>query len=208
MSEGKNSRPLITAPCAFPEANPLGFHLGTAGIFSNSKMQLKCNSGFPSSVGMLSNRESFAWYLWDWWITCNACVVSLCVWYWSLMLTVQYVYEFFTTIMLCSSWAWCCIHQSSLHLLSNSEDKELSEPAPYGLSWGQASPPPGSTLMTITSTTRLMGGSVCYYQEGYWGLCLLPFYLGANRIHFVIGMGYLIWMNIHILTKASGITSF
>ena len=136
----RHFRHLIIVPWTFPKAIPLGIYLVTATMFPNFKIQSKYNSGLPSSEGM-SSVIPFAWYLWEWWMACNAYVVSFCVCCWQCS---NFVIKVFIAIILFSNWSCCCVCHSCLCLLSDLHDKELSEPARYESSAGPPSPPPGA----------------------------------------------------------------
>ena len=104
LSKGKDLRHLMTTPWAFLKVNSLGFLLVTAAVFCNFKIWSQYNPGLPSGVGILSIKEHFEWFLWDWWITCNAHALSVCVNCWQCNKSIR---ELFIAVMLCSNW-WCC----------------------------------------------------------------------------------------------------
>ena len=89
----------------------MGFHLVTATIFSNFKIQSKYDSGFQSEFGILAIRESLVCSHWDWWITCDAWAVTLCILWW---LCNRPFSELSMVLILHSNCLCCWSHQSCL----------------------------------------------------------------------------------------------
>ena len=164
-SAGNNLRHFITVPWDFTIANSLGLHLVTTAIFSSFKIQSKQNLGFPSKVGILTVRESFALSHWEWWITYNTWVVSFFILCWHCNKSVS---ELTMAVLLCLRCLYWWVCQLCLCHLPNSDEEQMSEPPPLRIIWWTTIATTWDSMGTTTPTTTGIGIMSTFIRRITW----------------------------------------